>query len=252
MLPAYNTFKALQSKSEPDLTRYLCYWLIFALISCVDFLIDAIGAFFPFYYEAKLGLFLWLSLERTSGAMVIYSKMEPLLKAYEPEVDKAIASALSAARWRRSVCARSLAAASAASLTALVSSMRDLFASRRAWASTASVASFCSAASCSVRLAFLGSARSAGSSAAASFVATLHVSAQRVASRAPNGSRHSRHRPSKVPTHAAQKRWRHGSTTHSRKVFSHAGHVRLVRRFSRAASIDRRIAPAPAWRAWRA
>merc|ERR1719310_872138 len=96
--PAYSTFKALQSKSELDLTRYLCYWLIFALISCVDFLLDAIGSFFPFYYEAKLALFLWLSLERFSGAMVIYSKMEPLLKAYEPEVDKAIASAYAYAK----------------------------------------------------------------------------------------------------------------------------------------------------------
>ena len=97
-LPCYGTFKALQSKSEAALTRHLSYWLIFALVTTVEFFLDTVGAFLPFYYEAKLAFFLWLVLERTDGASKLYAKMEPLLKTYEPEVDKAIASGLAYAK----------------------------------------------------------------------------------------------------------------------------------------------------------
>ena len=45
----------------------------------MEFFLDAVGAFVPFYYEAKLAFFLWLVLERTDGASKLY-KMEPHLR----------------------------------------------------------------------------------------------------------------------------------------------------------------------------
>lgn len=99
VVPSYNTFKALQSKDEAALKRYLCYWLIFAAYTLVAPIVDTVGSFLPFfYYELKIGFFVWLTMERFDGAGKLYAKAEPFLKTYEPEVDKAIAEAVKMAK----------------------------------------------------------------------------------------------------------------------------------------------------------
>ena len=60
--PAYCTFKATQKGADAaEATRWLHYWMIFAAFSTIEWLVDLIGAYLPFYYEAKLCFVYWLT-----------------------------------------------------------------------------------------------------------------------------------------------------------------------------------------------
>jgi len=73
--PAYATYKAVASSSEPaTLTRWLQYWIIFAIFSSLEFVFDAIGAWVPLYYEAKIGIAIWLVADKTMGATKLCQK----------------------------------------------------------------------------------------------------------------------------------------------------------------------------------
>merc|ERR550514_2229745 len=92
VLPAYRTFKALQTDSETETNeasvRWLQYWIVFALFSIVEYVLDMFGSWFPLYYELKLTFLLWLTLDRTMGATVVYNRViEPLLISKQTEID---------------------------------------------------------------------------------------------------------------------------------------------------------------------
>lgn len=53
MAPHYR-IKAVESSSKDDDTRWLTYWVVFALFSVVDFFSSVVLSWFPFYWLAKV------------------------------------------------------------------------------------------------------------------------------------------------------------------------------------------------------
>lgn len=96
IIPAYRTFKALridkETETSEEATRWLQYWIIFALFATFEYLVDTVGAYFPLFYELKLGFLLWLTLDRFKGAAVVYTRfLEPALASKEKDIDGQVA-----------------------------------------------------------------------------------------------------------------------------------------------------------------
>ena len=70
--------------------KCMMYWIVFALFSAVESLLDPFGnIFLPFYTEIKTVILLYLSLPLTRGSGVVYRKwIHPLLCSKEQEIDK--------------------------------------------------------------------------------------------------------------------------------------------------------------------
>jgi len=87
--PAYSTWKGLQKGDPSTMTRWLQYWMIFALFTTVEWALDLVGAYLPLYYEAKLAFMVWLVAERFQGATVLCKKyVEPLLLQHQGAIDE--------------------------------------------------------------------------------------------------------------------------------------------------------------------
>ena len=50
----YISIKALESVNKDDDTKWLTYWVVFALFSVVEFFSDIIFSWFPFYWLVKV------------------------------------------------------------------------------------------------------------------------------------------------------------------------------------------------------
>jgi len=68
----------------------MMYWIVFALFSALESLLDPMGnIFLPFYTEIKIVILLYLSLPLTRGSGVVYRKwIHPLLCSKEQEIDR--------------------------------------------------------------------------------------------------------------------------------------------------------------------
>ena len=54
-------------------------------------IVDLIGAFLPFYFEAKIAFFLWLSTDKFQGATYLSTKyIEPFLATHQGFIDEKI------------------------------------------------------------------------------------------------------------------------------------------------------------------
>ena len=56
------------------MTRWLHYWIIFAVFSVVQTALDMVGSYLPFYYEIKILFFLWLWVAKFEGATFLFKK----------------------------------------------------------------------------------------------------------------------------------------------------------------------------------
>jgi len=91
--PAYRSYKAIASKDAEEATRWLQYWVVFALFSYFEFALDFVGAFVPFFYEAKVSFLLWLSLDKFQGASKLFDKfIQPTLDAHSGVIDEQMAT----------------------------------------------------------------------------------------------------------------------------------------------------------------
>lgn len=92
MHPVYRSYKSLKCKTAEE--QWLPYWIIFALYSSVEVLLNIIFASWcPFYYELKLAFVLWLQPRWApcswDGAAVVYDKyLGPFLDAKAPMIDE--------------------------------------------------------------------------------------------------------------------------------------------------------------------
>lgn len=87
--PAYATYKAAVSAEPAKMALWLHYWMIFAVITTVQAAVDYVGAFVPFYYEAKIFFFLWLWVDKFQGATLLFKKyLEPQLAKHAPAIDE--------------------------------------------------------------------------------------------------------------------------------------------------------------------
>jgi len=95
LLPCYSTFKALSHRpvSEPDLERLCMYWTVIGAFVAFQYTAEWLISWFPFYFEIKTLLLLFLSLPSIQGSTFIYQNyMQPFFSKNETELDAGIAS----------------------------------------------------------------------------------------------------------------------------------------------------------------
>lgn len=94
LYPAYNSYKALKTKSTRELVRMTMYWIIYAFFTTFECVGDIFISWFPFYYELKVLFLFWLLSPATNGTSYLYRKfIHPQLEKHEEEIDKYIAEA---------------------------------------------------------------------------------------------------------------------------------------------------------------
>jgi receptor expression-enhancing protein 1/2/3/4 len=89
LYPAYRSFKAVRNKDVKEYVKWMMYWIVFALITCAEAVADVLISFwFPFYYEFKILLILWLISPWTKGSSAIYRNfVHPWLLKHENDID---------------------------------------------------------------------------------------------------------------------------------------------------------------------
>ncbi|PAV70079.1 hypothetical protein WR25_21652 [Diploscapter pachys] len=72
--PAYVSIRAIESHSKDDDTQWLTYWVVFAVLSVLEFFSQQILAIFPIYWLFKAVFLLYLYLPSTQGATKLYNR----------------------------------------------------------------------------------------------------------------------------------------------------------------------------------
>ncbi|KAH7033432.1 TB2/DP1, HVA22 family-domain-containing protein [Microdochium trichocladiopsis] len=92
VVPAYYSLSALFTVNKADDTQWLTYWVVFAMFTVAESLINVVY-WFPFYYTFKFIFLLWLSLPVFSGAQLIFrSFLQPALGRYFTEAGSTAAN----------------------------------------------------------------------------------------------------------------------------------------------------------------
>lgn len=91
LYPAYASYKAVRTKNVREYVKWMMYWIVFALFTCVETFTDVFLSWFPFYYEIKIILVIWLLSPATKGSSILYRKfVHPTLSSREQEIDEYI------------------------------------------------------------------------------------------------------------------------------------------------------------------
>jgi receptor expression-enhancing protein 5/6 len=86
VIPAYRSYKALEYH-DGQVHHYLKYWIVFGVFSLIEFWVDIVLFWIPFYNELKLGMLVWLQLPQTSGAVAVYDRViKPLVNQHEDDM----------------------------------------------------------------------------------------------------------------------------------------------------------------------
>lgn len=82
--PAYRSFKAVRNKNLKEYLKWLVFWIVYALFTCIELVTDALLPWFPFYNEIKVIFLIWLLGPSSRGSMKIYKNIiHPLLVSRE-------------------------------------------------------------------------------------------------------------------------------------------------------------------------
>eukprot|EP00922_Rhytidocystis_sp_ex-Travisia-forbesii_P061615 GHVS01091288.1.p1 GENE.GHVS01091288.1~~GHVS01091288.1.p1 ORF type:complete len:226 (+),score=37.21 GHVS01091288.1:106-783(+) len=93
LYPAWMSFKAIETPSREDDKLWLTYWVVYAFFSLLEYFIDSILFWVPFYYFVKLVFLLYLCLPWTKGAEVIYNTfIRPYLLKHQQTIEGAVSS----------------------------------------------------------------------------------------------------------------------------------------------------------------
>lgn len=80
-LPAYLSFKAIESPGNEDDIQWLTYWVVFGFFNFTESIaLRMVLYYLPFYYAFKTLFILWLQLPQTRGARTFYlSVLRPIM-----------------------------------------------------------------------------------------------------------------------------------------------------------------------------
>ncbi|ORY72207.1 TB2/DP1, HVA22 family-domain-containing protein [Leucosporidium creatinivorum] len=94
LYPAYASYKAIKSNDLQKLEVWLMYWVVMGFVMCAESTVEWMFAWFPFYYECKTIVILWLTLPQIQGSTYLYvAHVHPFLSSHEEEIDAAVADA---------------------------------------------------------------------------------------------------------------------------------------------------------------
>ncbi|GJJ13814.1 hypothetical protein Clacol_008071 [Clathrus columnatus] len=81
VLPAYQSFKALESPQHQDDLQWLTYWVVYGFFTFLEsFALSPLLYYLPFYFPMKAAFILWLQLPAFRGATKLYlSVLRPVL-----------------------------------------------------------------------------------------------------------------------------------------------------------------------------
>ena len=90
--PAYVSISAIESSRKDDDTKWLTYWVVYAIFSIVEFFADIIVGWFPMYWLTKCVFMVWLMLPTDlNGSMVIYNRIiKPYYLKHHSVIDDTI------------------------------------------------------------------------------------------------------------------------------------------------------------------
>jgi len=90
--PAYISLKALETSTKDDDTKWLTYWVLYAIFSVFEFFTGYLPVIIPFYYLWKCILFVWCMLPiANNGATFIYHRVvRPYFLKHQNTADEAI------------------------------------------------------------------------------------------------------------------------------------------------------------------
>nr|XP_031848616.1 receptor expression-enhancing protein 5-like [Nomia melanderi] len=99
LYPAYCSMKALESPKKEDDTKWLTYWVVFAVFTIVEFFSDYILCWFPVYWVFKCLFYMWLMVPvENNGSLILYRVIiRPTFLRYHNKVDHFISNAQDAA-----------------------------------------------------------------------------------------------------------------------------------------------------------
>ncbi|CAD7089160.1 unnamed protein product [Hermetia illucens] len=91
LYPAYASYKAVRTKNVKEYVKWMMYWIVYAFFTCIETFTDIFLSWFPFYYEIKVLIVIWLLSPATKGSSTLYRKfVHPMLTRREPEIDEYI------------------------------------------------------------------------------------------------------------------------------------------------------------------
>lgn len=90
--PAYASIKAIESSSKDDDTVWLTYWVVYGLLSLVEFFSDLLLSWFPFYYAGKCAFLLFCMIPGPwNGAHLLYHHVIlPLFLKHHAALDSVV------------------------------------------------------------------------------------------------------------------------------------------------------------------
>jgi len=88
--PAYCSLKALESSRKEDDTRWLTYWVVFAVFSVIEFFSDILLSWMPFYFLAKCIFLIWCAAPSGfNGSDFIYNRIiRPFFLKHQTDIDR--------------------------------------------------------------------------------------------------------------------------------------------------------------------
>ncbi|EXJ79742.1 protein yop1 [Capronia epimyces CBS 606.96] len=91
IIPGYYSLDALFSTSKVDDTQWLTYWVVYAFLTVLESVVNAVY-WFPFYYVFKFILILWMALPITNGAQIVFSSfIHPIFSRFFTQTGSASA-----------------------------------------------------------------------------------------------------------------------------------------------------------------
>lgn len=95
LYPAYASYKAVRTKNVKEYVKWMMYWIVFALFTSMETVTDIfLSWWFPFYFEIKIILLIWLLSPATHGSSILYRKfVHPALVRREQKIDAMLESA---------------------------------------------------------------------------------------------------------------------------------------------------------------
>ncbi|XP_026432920.1 putative HVA22-like protein g isoform X1 [Papaver somniferum] len=91
--PAFECFKAVEkNKMDTEQLLFWCqYWILAAMLTVSERVMDVFISWVPMYFEAKLVFFIYLWYPKTKGTTYVYeSFFRPYLAKHETEIDRSI------------------------------------------------------------------------------------------------------------------------------------------------------------------
>lgn len=91
LFPAYDTFKAIESKNAAEQNRLLTYWMVFGTIFALDQTVRFVFSFLPFFHLVRFVILMVFYSKSINGADYVYQYIQkPAFQKVETVVDSII------------------------------------------------------------------------------------------------------------------------------------------------------------------